>query len=113
MANVRLGAGELRTRITLQAPTLVKDAGGAQVPGWANVATVWARWINDHGQEGIRESAQAVGRATVTIRHYAGILPSWRVLKGSDVYQLIAPPDYIQERGRWVEMRVERITGSV
>ncbi len=55
MTDFRVNPGELRTRITFQAPTINKDSGGAQSEAYANVSTnptVWSKWVYDHGQEG-------------------------------------------------------------
>ena len=113
-----VNAGELRTRITFQEPTVSQDAGGAQKKTWANVATnptVWARWINAHGQEVVTsEALKSVQRATVTVRHRSDILSTWRVLRVEDgtAWEIVSP-DPVQGRRRWVELVVERAKGSV
>jgi len=116
MNRFTVNPGDMRTSITFQQPTLVKDAGGAQVPGWANVATnptVWARWINAHGQEAVQsDSRQSAQRATVTIRYRADVLPTWRILKAGEAWQMLSV-DQVQGRNRWVEMVVEQVKGTV
>lgn len=110
-------AEQLRTRITFQSPTVTPDGGGAQVANWENVAinpTVWARWINAHGQEMvINQSLQSNQRATVTIRHRMDVLTSWRILRDDGSYWQILSLDEIRGHKRWIEMVVERVTGSV
>lgn len=118
MADLNITIADLRTRITFQSPTVSADAGGAQVPSWANVATnptVWARWINAHGQEVITSDAsQSVQRATVTVRHRTDIRESWRILRVSDSsYWQIVSIDAVQGRNRWVELVVERAKGTL
>jgi len=116
MPGFGINPGEMRTRITFQTPTITKDAGGAQVEAYANVGTnptVWARWINAHGQEVVQsESLQFSQRATVMVRHRTDIVPTWQILKGSEIWQILSV-DGVQGRNRWVELIVERVKGSV
>jgi SPP1 family predicted phage head-tail adaptor len=112
----QVNAGDLRTSITFQAPTLTTDAGGAQKPGWANASsnpTVLARWVNAHGQETVMsEALQANQRAVVTVRHRTDIQTSWRVVKGTEYWSIISI-DAVQGRNRYVEIVVERVKGTV
>lgn len=116
MAEYNVSLDELRTRITFQQPTVAMDAGGAQVPSWANISsvpTVWARWINAHGEEAVMsEALQSSQRATVTIRYRSDLLTTWRVVKGSEYWQIISI-DQVQGRNRWTELVVERVKGTV
>jgi SPP1 family predicted phage head-tail adaptor len=116
MADLNISIADLRTCITFQVPTITRDAGGAQVATWANVGTtptMWARWINAHGQEAVTSDAlQLVQRATVTVRHRTDIVPTWRVLKDGEAWQILSV-DAVQDRNRWVEMIVERSKGTV
>jgi SPP1 family predicted phage head-tail adaptor len=116
MAEYLVNLGDMRTRITFQLPTLTVDAGGAQIPGWANVnasPVVWARWVNTHGQEVTQsETLQSVQRAVVTIRYRADVKESWRVLKDGVAWQIISV-DPVQDRNRWTELVVERAKGTV
>jgi SPP1 family predicted phage head-tail adaptor len=112
----RVNAGELRTRITFQQPTISQDDGGAQTIVWANVArnaTVWARWIMAHGQEVVNsEALKSVQRAVVGVRHRTDVLTTWRVLKDGQAWQVISV-DPIQGKNRWVELVVEQARGTV
>ena len=116
MADLTVKVSDLRTRITFQSPTEVTDAGGAQSTTYANVGTVptvWAQWINDHGQEAIQaEAVVSAQRATVRVRHRTDILETWRVVKDSENWQILSI-DEVQDRNRWIELRVERIKGSL
>jgi len=111
-----INPGEMRTQITLQSPTVTQDPGAAQVTTFANVSpnpTVWARWINAHGQEVVTsEALKTVQRATVTIRHRTDINTTWRVLKSSEAWQIISV-DPVRDQRRYVELVVERAKGSV
>jgi SPP1 family predicted phage head-tail adaptor len=116
MADLNVPISDLRTRITFQSPTITTDAGGAQSTTYANVGTVptvWAQWINDHGQEAIAaEAVTSAQRATVRVRHRTDILETWRVVKDSENWQILSI-DEVQDRNRWIEFRVERIKGSL
>lgn len=111
-----INPGDLRTRITFQQPTIVTDAGGAQSETWANVSTnptVWAKWVNAHGQEAINQNAEtSVQRATVTIRYRADVLTTWRVNWSSETWRIISI-DQVQHKNRYTELVVERVMGTV
>ncbi len=93
------------------------DAGGAQTTTWANVATtptVWSKWVYDHGQELVQAgAATSVLRATVTVRYRSDILSTWRILKGGVAWQIISPPENVQDENRWTVFRVEQVKGTV
>lgn len=104
---------ELRTRITLRSPTQTLASDGAQQTSYADVATVWAKRVNAHGQEAVGSDAlRSVQRATLTIRHYPGILPSWRVQMDEAEWDIVSL-DNITDRNQWVELVVERTKGSL
>ncbi len=112
----RVAAGDLRTRITLQRPSLAKDAGGAQVSDWKDAPQtpqVWARWVNAHGQESVASDAlKAAQSATVTIRQRADIEVTWRVLRAGVAWNIVSM-DAVQDRRQWLELRVERAQGTL
>lgn len=116
MPDLNIKVSDLRTRITFQSPTLAKDAGGAQVPTYVNIAlipSVWAQWINDHGQESVSsEAVTSAQRATVRFRYRSDVQTTWRVMKDAEPWQILSI-DPVQDRNRWVELRVERMKGTV
>jgi SPP1 family predicted phage head-tail adaptor len=116
MADLNIKISDLRTRITFQKPTIVRDTGGAQKPVYTNIAnnpTVWAQWINDHGQESDASEARvSVQRATVRIRHRSDVAEKWQVLKDGAPWKILSI-DPVQDRNRWIEMRVERVKATV
>jgi SPP1 family predicted phage head-tail adaptor len=104
-----INPGELRTSVDLQKRTVPADAGGAQSPAWSTQATVWARWENAHGSEvWAAQAVQADSPATVLLRYYAGLEPTWALLKGSDRYEIVSVDD-IQERHEYMELKVRRM----
>ncbi|HAE59760.1 MAG TPA: hypothetical protein DCG54_09730 [Anaerolineae bacterium] len=105
--------GELRTKITLESPTIASDAGGAQRKTYTSQGTVWAKWVNAHGQESIQDGAlQQFLRATVTIRYRSDVTAGWAVSKGGLRYEIIAPPDDIREKHEYLELQVQQMRGS-
>jgi SPP1 family predicted phage head-tail adaptor len=101
--------GELRTQIALQTRTVIERPGGYQNAAWTSQATVWSRWENAHGAEvWAAQSVQAEAPATVLIRYYAGVDPTWSVLKGADRYEIVSVDD-IQERHEYMELKVRRM----
>jgi len=116
MADLNIRISDLRDRVTFQSPTLSKTPGGAQTEAYANVTTdptVWALWVNDHGQEGVANNAEkATQQATVTVRYRSDVLTTWQLLKDGQPWKLIAPPDHVRGRNHWTVLRVERVEGS-
>lgn len=104
--------GDLRTLVTLQSPTINKDAGGAPKSAWSTQAQVYAKWVNAHGSEAVlSESLHASRPVTATIRYFAGLNASWAVLKGSDLYQVISVDD-IRDRHEYMELKLQIVKGS-
>jgi head-tail adaptor len=111
----QVNAGDLRTSITFQSPTISTDAGAAQKPTWANVSTnptVLSRWVNAHGQENAGNAKASVQRALVTIRQRIDVQTTWRIVKGTENWEIISI-DAVQGKNRYVELVVERVKGTV
>ncbi len=85
--------GKLDRRITLLSPVETRDAAGGAVTSWVNVATVWAEFTPQPGRE-IQQAGQkiALAAAMFRIRYRSDIGPKWRLMFGSTVYELTAPP---------------------
>jgi SPP1 family predicted phage head-tail adaptor len=116
MADLNIQIGDMRDRITFQSPTVNKAAGGAQTEAYANVdtnPTVWALWVNDHGQEVVGSDAEkSVQKATVTIRYRSDVLATWQVLKDEAPWKIFSV-DHVRGRNHWTVLRVERVIGTV
>ena len=84
-------AGQLRSRVTLQALAAGADTIGQPVQTWADAAVVWAnvRYLN--GLETIKGGAE-VGtvKASVRIRYRAGITTAMRVINAGVALQITA-----------------------
>lgn len=87
-------AGQLRHRVTIQAPSITKNERGAEVPSWVDVATVYADVRTPNGRERTANE-QVVANLThiVTMRYRADVLPTHRLKWGTRVFSLIAAPD--------------------
>jgi SPP1 family predicted phage head-tail adaptor len=104
---------EMNVRITLESPAIVEDPGRAQTVVYTTVGQVWAKWTNAHGPEAIIDGAlQGEKRATVRIRYRSDITAAWAITKGSERYQILTPPDDIQERHEYMEMQVQLLKPS-
>ena len=105
--------GELRTLITLQAPTIEADAGGAQKAIYMDLATVYAKWTNVHGQEvWVAQAVMAQKPATVLIRYRADVDTQIAVLKEAELYKIVSVDD-VQDRHEYMELKVLLVEGSV
>lgn len=106
---VKVAAGDLRHRVTLQSPTYTTDDSGAHVPtAWTNAATVWAK-VEPLSDSMWAQAAQAYGSMShrVTIRHYAAIQSDWRVKYGTRYLYLVGPPRNVDEQGVYMELRCD------
>jgi len=83
-------AGQLRTLITLQAPTSETDSIGQPLTGWTNVADVYADIRHQSGMSAIKATADvSVNRVSIRIR-YRVVTPDMRVLQGATVFAIQA-----------------------
>lgn len=79
-------AGDLWNKVTIEAPTETRDAYGATVPGWAEVATVSASVLAMVPRELVTNSAQvAVMGFRVIIRYRTDVTVACRVLTDGKV----------------------------
>ncbi len=101
--------GELRTEVTFLERQVTTNAGGFQVDNLVEIDTVKVKWTNAHGQEvWAAESIQAEAPATVVRRYRTGIDATCLLRKGTQLFEIVSPPDNISERGEWLEMKVRR-----
>lgn len=93
--------GELRTRLTLEAPFRTADGGGGAAVTWTTVCELWARVRPVSGGESfaLDRTAGTVGHEIV-IRHRGGITPQMRFRSGTRVFDIRAAFDP-DGRRRW------------
>lgn len=112
LGNKTTNPGELRTRVTFQSVTLVKDGSGTQQPTYATLDIVYVKWVNAHGPEAVSSDAlKAVRRATVTRRYRSDVNESMCILKDGERWQIMSI-DNIQARNEYQEIEVECAKGS-
>lgn len=76
-------AGELKHRLTIEANTSVMNEYGEWVPGWAPVATVWAKlWAKSGTERQTAKANQAEVSHGVLMRPYAGLTTAHRLTMG-------------------------------
>ena len=84
-------AGRLNRRVTLQQPAAGFDELGQPIPGWTDVATVWADIRMKSGLESIKAGASvSVVQASIRIRYRAGVNAGMRVVHNLTAYNITA-----------------------
>ncbi len=84
-----MGAGQLDRRVRLERPEETQDATGGIVTTWKLVATVWAGKRDTTAREYFSaDSTRAEGDTVWTIRWRDGLQNKWRLVHGSDVYDI-------------------------
>ena len=84
-------AGRLNRRCVIQTPSTATDELGQPIPGWTDVATLWADIRLKSGLEAIKAGAPvSVVQASIRVRYRAGITAGMRVLHNLQVYQITA-----------------------
>jgi SPP1 family predicted phage head-tail adaptor len=103
-----IAAGKLNHRVTLQQPGGVPDAVGERATTWSNIATVWAS-VAPLSTTQLAAAAQMQTNASirVTVRWspaIAAIAADWRVLFGSRILVIAAPPRNVAESNEMIEL---------
>ena len=84
-------AGRLNRRCTLQQPGTATDELGQPIPGWTDVALVWASIRHLSGVEAIKaDAAVSTVKASIRIRWRTGLNAGMRVVHGAQVYSIEA-----------------------
>ena len=84
-------AGRLNSRCTLQAPGTMQDELGQPIPGWTDVAPLWADIRMKSGLESIKAGAPvSVVQASIRVRYRAGITAGMRVVHNLVAYEILA-----------------------
>lgn len=88
---MRLRAGTLSSKVSIQQPVTAQDALGQPIQAWVEVAKVWANIADISGREFIASGAmQHTVQTKITIRYRAGIVPAMRVVHQADSYNIEA-----------------------
>ena len=84
-------AGRLNRRCQLQSPSQSVDELGQPIPGWTDVATVWASIRHLSGVESIKaDAAVSTVKASIRIRWRTGLNAGMRVVHDAQVYSIEA-----------------------
>lgn len=94
--------GDLRHSIELQAATNVADGMGGVTSTWATQAAVRSAIWPTSATEQKRAGAPTMTIThTIRIRHYAGLLASWRVKFGTRYFSIVS---IVDENEKHVQM---------
>lgn len=84
-------AGRFNRRCTLQAPGTTQDELGQPIPGWTDVATLWADIRMKSGLESIKAGAPvSVVQASIRVRYRAGITAGMRLVHNLQAFNITA-----------------------
>jgi SPP1 family predicted phage head-tail adaptor len=88
-----IGAGERNKQIAIQEKAISTDSIGNQTETWHTIATVWAAIQPLSGREyWAARQVNAETTTKVTILYRRGVTAEHRILYGSRVFELTAPP---------------------
>lgn len=106
--------GDLRTLVRFFSVTRTADAEGVPAEAEVNVfgegAAVRCQWVNAHGSEVFAaQQLQLREPATLTLRYSPLIRPDLIVYRDGDdrPYEIVSV-DNVEQRGRWLELKVQR-----
>ncbi len=98
------GAGQLRTRLTLQAPNETADGQGGLVRSYKDVADVWAQISLLASRESIAaDSDGAITRAKIVVRSPLAFTLQHRFVEDDDIYRITG----YRDDGVWIEIDAE------
>lgn len=100
-------AGELSTRLTLEAASRADDGGGGASVAWETVAEVWAAVRATSGGEGLAlDRVAGHVRHEVFVRYRDDVKAEMRFREGTRIYDILAVYDPDRHR-RWLKCLVE------
>lgn len=102
-------AGKRNKLVKIQQPGTTQDEIGQPIPGWVDVAQVWAnikhqvRFREHPGRQG----HSSVVKVSIAVQKRAGVTAGMRVLYGSTAYQITAVlPDEESNDGMYLVCEV-------
>ncbi len=101
------GIGAMRARVTVQRENPVAAGGGGYLPGWSDVANLWAQLEPISGREilqGARLEARVTHRAI--IRYRADVTAGMRLVYGTRLFRIHAALN-MGERNRFTQLLIE------
>lgn len=106
----KAGIGKLLTPITIKSVTPGTDADGTPTAPEATVLTARCFWQNAFGNEAVENlRLNLVETATITMRYSSLVTVRQLVYRtGDSVAWEIASIDNIEQRNRWMEIKLKR-----
>lgn len=104
--------GNLRHRITLQKPVVIKDSIGQELEEWQDVATVWASVEPLSGKEyfNVKQTNSEVS-TKITIRYLESITPFMRVFFQKHTYNILSVINF-EERNIYLQLLCSEKVGE-
>lgn len=103
-------AGRLNRRCVIQQPGTAEDELGQPIPGWVDVATVWADIRMKSGLEAIKAGAPvSTVQASIRIRYRSDVTAGMRVVHNLVPYDIKAVMEDVAGR-EFVDLACERST---
>lgn len=84
-------SGTLRTKVTIQRPTVSADAVGQRVPSWETVAKRFGSLIQKSGREIEGSAVQTVTQWVLRIRYesaLSSLSPAWRITTDTQTFDI-------------------------
>ena len=105
--SLRVTAGELRTRLTLEAPCRMSDGGGGATVTWQDVAEMWAAVRPHTGNEDFAlDRVAGTVSHEIIIRYRADVTPKMRFRRDARVFDILAAFDP-DARRHWLRCLAE------
>ena len=104
--------GNLRHRITLQKPVIIRDSIGQELEGWQDVATVWASIEPLSGKEYFNaQQTNSEVSTKITIRYLESITPFMRVFFHKHTYNILSVINF-EERNIYLQLLCSEKVGE-
>ena len=104
--------GNLRHRITLQKPVIVKDSIGQENEEWQDVATVWASVEPLSGKEYFNaKQTNSEVSTKIIIRYFENLLPNWVFQFGHRRYNILSVINF-EERNIYLQLLCSEKAGE-
>ena len=101
-------AGDLRHRITIEAPVRQPDGLGGAILTWTPIAEVWAAiWPRTASEAMLLDRPAGTASHDIWVRYRDGMVPEMRIVSGSRVFNILGVID-TEDRRRWLKCIVEQ-----
>lgn len=98
------GAGQLRTRLMLQAPVEIADGQGGVARSYADIAPVWAQVTLLASRESVAAEADGANqRLRIVVRAPLALTLQHRLVEDDQIYRITGTRD----DGVWIEIDAE------